>query len=801
MGKSRLMKEISRSVPSVYICFRPRESSGYPKPTPRLPAWVNQGVMDQVLGYTPDSDTNFTIPTFKFAVFLLALLQQLAILVDDILSNHTDRLNQTNPYLWMWEIFAEPGSQDDEERGEKFWEGVISRAENMMNSHKTRNAGLFASAYSYLQRDFGPQVCEAYANVKQALHISFEKDFNLLLICDEARILCDISAVDGKPIPAEFDFESAESSPLKQTRFFPFSNFRAFRRALKYLKLAKSRADKPSSSDHGKGVPSKKRKIDTASHSKSTIKAHVPRIFALLIDTSSRLTNFQPASWEDRSLRAPSLPPLGHVQFEPIFTFTSIDAHSMYRNERCSADVDLVANSARLLEFGRAGWYSVGIHLDTDPVSLAMVKLVGGREKWSTFFETPPDVRISAKTRLVLLAILAPRLALTVGPRVREAAEIIASHLAILMRTDTDRHFLRSAYPSEPVVAEASAQMTGEKGWGQVLKALYQNVQTGIVEGGFRGELLSKVLCLIAVDQSQPDRVLETWQFTRPVKVSDFLNNFIKPPGEPGKFATVTESIKAFAKVHHMDQLLIDRFLNGHVFFNHFIRVEEDLTLPMLIQGWNRAAALSCKACVEAIDHVIPVMLAPESNWSPKFGPLYGEWNETEIEEARRYLAIICINSNNFAQPRNHNKAASQMTANEKNIKFSLSKDGKKSMLVCNILQEFGPKQPRVDNHNVILLDPAAPDIPQELTFILKDISSATYECLESLEETSDGRLASLYLEKLRVAKADYDGDLVAQKRMNWLAARHDNLPLVFGATSKSSIKCWNEFRERIRDN
>ena len=45
---------------------------------------------------------------------------------------------------------------------------------------------------------------------------------------------------------------------------------------------------------------------------------------------------------------------------------------------------------------------------------------------------------MSHKTRLVLLAILAFGLAVTTKPYMRETAENIASHLAILMRTDAD---------------------------------------------------------------------------------------------------------------------------------------------------------------------------------------------------------------------------------------------------------------------------------------------------------------------------------------------------------------------------
>jgi hypothetical protein len=800
MGKSRLMKEIAHSVPSVYMCLRPQDSSGYPHPTPILPEWINQGVQSQIRNYKPTSDPNFIIPTFKFAIFLLCLLKELSNLVEDILCNHPTRVSDRDPYLWMWEIFAEPESPDDKKRCENFWANVVNAATEMMKkeARETKNTGLVHTAYSYLRAIYGTAIRDAYANLKKAFCIFSDKDFNLLLIFDEARTLCDISAVDGKIIPSEFDFdpETITNSPI-YTAFPPFSNFRALRRAECYLTLAKSPSD-PLTTNQKKSRASKKRRVTTARSRENIVNDYIPRIFALLTDTSARLTNFQPPAWEDRSLRLLQLPALGRVQFEPIFTFTSIDAHSMYSNELCTANINSVAKSMRLLKFGRAGWYSMR-DLETDPVSLAIVKLVGGTQQWSKFFETLPEEPISAKNHLVLLAVLAPRLALNAGPCVREASEIIASHLAILMRTDDDRHFLKSAYASEPILAEASAKITQQKGWGHVLRALYRNIQTGIVEGGFRGELLSKIFCLMAVDKSQPNRTRDTWQFTRPVKVSDFLNNFIQPPDEPGMFSSVTAAIEAHAKIFNIDPVLIDRFLNGHVFFNHFIKVEEHLTLPLLVQAWNRGAALMCKPCVEAIDHVIPIILAPEPNKSPQFGPLYGEWNDAQIDEARRNVSYILINSRNYAKPRNHDKAALKMIANEGNIKFSLNKDGTKSVLELNILQEFGRKQPRKDLHNVKLLNPESVS-PQHLTFVLKDISAATYKCLESLDQTPVGKMTLLYLDKLREAKADYDDDLVTQKKFKRLAARHESLPIVFGATSPSSMSDWNDFRERMRD-
>jgi hypothetical protein len=305
----------------------------------------------------------------------------------------------------------------------------------------------------------------------------------------------------------------------------------------------------------------------------------------------------------------------------------------------------------------------------------------------------------------------------------------------------------------------------------------------------------------MAVDKSQPGRTFGSWEFTRPVKVSVFLNNFIQPPGKQGEFASSTAAIEALAAKCTIDPAIIHRFLNGHVFFNHFIRVEEGLTMPLLVQAWNRGAALMCKPITELIDHVIPVMLAPEPNKSPVFGPLYGEWTTAQIEEARQNVSYILINSKHFVKPTNHDESAFNMTANEENIEFSLDERGKKPVFELTILQEFGPKQPRREPHNVSLrFNPNNPVPAQKLVLILKELSSTTYTCLESLDKTTDGRMALMYLEKLREEKVDYDDDLVKQKKLKHLAARHDSLPLVFGATTKSAMEDWDDFRARMRE-
>src|SRR5207249_1709773 len=90
-------------------------------------------------------------------------------------------------------------------------------------------------------------------------------------------------------------------------------------------------------------------------------------------------------------------------------------------------------------------------------------------------------------------------------------------------------HFMRTIYPSEPVLAEASAELTDKLGWGLPLCTLCEYVRSGIVEAGYRGELLTKIICLMAMDDALNSIPTQShqWKFSRPVSVSAFLNHLI----------------------------------------------------------------------------------------------------------------------------------------------------------------------------------------------------------------------------------------------------------------------------------
>ena len=209
---------------------------------------------------------------------------------------------------------------------------------------------------------------------------------------------------------------------------------------------------------------------------------------------------------------------------------------------------------------------------------------------------------------------------------------ILASHLAVLIGTSPDRSFLKLAYPSEPILANVSPLQLETIGWGRPLQALCHYIDSAIVDPGFRGELLTKVICLMAMDEalsksqtppqsrahslseafspSQPPPMRQDpdpspsagppidWRYTKPIKVCQFLDEMLTPPSG---YVSFSQAIKANVTNLKVDPQKLDMFLDGYVFFNHFIPLRRKLSIEAMAMGWNRGAALASTTQTEVI--------------------------------------------------------------------------------------------------------------------------------------------------------------------------------------------------------
>ena len=761
MGKSRLMKEITHHLPLVYMCLRESNSTGYPLATPHLLRWFKEGAYGSLDLYQVPiditTDSTHLIPTLRHSLFLLHLFKNL----DDLIRTETNskslglNLGQNN-FEWMWEFFA-----DDlkfENQRDWFWKKVIKDTttafqnlrkksiEETQHGQQYEGASRTGStstprlrskldwARNYLHEDFGIDFRHVYTNLMQTLvglyPISLDK-LTLMVCFDEARHLRNTSSIRQKEeieFAADGFYDEATDTPI-------YSNLRAMRRALSYL-----------------------RSKDAAP----------PRVFGLFTDTTLRITNFE-RRWKDdtsgwdiepRPLPVPK-------QFDPIYFFTSIDAHArIIDNNYAISDHGQVAKVERLLKFGRAGWYSLhSAKAKSSPnrrwfnkitiLNLAISKLLGGISNIVNLKRQlipTTNMQWTPKTHLCLLATLAVRLSLIIGPFYAEAGELISSHMAVLL--GIDGHFLRTSYPSEPILAEASAHIMADVGWDNVLKALYYHVQNGIVNPSYRGELLSKVLCLMAMDDSPkpfPSKNEDAhWKRTQPVKVRDFLDCLVAAPKGRESF-----SHALFSNHLYTDQKELERFLNGYVFFNHFVQVEHTLSLRMLVFAWNRGAAIMCKGNTLAFDHVMPVMLAAEEG-TPTFGPLFEEWSEVDVKQACSNVSFILINSRSYTILTNHKDAADDCIPKRENftdydlfvgsdaVKLDRQVEAPTSVYL-SIVQGFGPRQRQEKYVNIYprAIDKGQRDLQcyRQIVVVLKELGPNTYQCLK--ESTPSGHMVT----------------------------------------------------------
>jgi hypothetical protein len=119
MGKSRLMKEVAKIIPTVYMCLGTNRNF-YPHPTKVVVEWIRGGV--EGMGYWHPSDKDFLVPTLKYCAFIVALLR-------GVTSQHS----KGTDFSWMWNFFAEP--PEDCQELNKFWTTVTEEATSVLKSH------------------------------------------------------------------------------------------------------------------------------------------------------------------------------------------------------------------------------------------------------------------------------------------------------------------------------------------------------------------------------------------------------------------------------------------------------------------------------------------------------------------------------------------------------------------------------------------------------------------------------------------------------------------------------------------
>ncbi|CAG8601560.1 5406_t:CDS:2 [Paraglomus occultum] len=140
--------------------------------------------------------------------------------------------------------------------------------------------------------------------------------------------------------------------------------------------------------------------------------------------------------------------------------------------------------------------------------------------------------RLSTTTALAVLGL---QLCIDVVLSSSLSSELVASRMAVCTHISEQRDMVYMCYPSEPLLAEVSAQLMNETGAMQMLlPPLLSAVHYGLVEGGYQGELVACCILLMAWDETckkQTGYKEADMQFSQPLRVWDYLMTLLGKDG------------------------------------------------------------------------------------------------------------------------------------------------------------------------------------------------------------------------------------------------------------------------------
>jgi hypothetical protein len=253
-------------------------------------------------------------------------------------------------------------------------------------------------------------------------------------------------------------------------------------------------------------------------------------------------------------------------------------------------------NHVRLFKMGRPFWGACLIQGGNTVVDsilkIAKSKIVGGTtfDNWLTKVNNESSLNENEA-----ISILGSRLAINICPYSQVSHNLVSDFLALCLWISKDRRALASKMCSEPILSHASAivyDRMNQQAQMKALDILAQSMKKGIVEAGYRGELVSRVLFILAWDSiwRSIKPLAGEINITRKVKVKTYLQHLLSE--------SVMDSLKDWT-------FLDDDFW---VFFTHFITLNYTPGKAAILSCMKRGAAIICRQNEWGIDLIIPMI-------------------------------------------------------------------------------------------------------------------------------------------------------------------------------------------------
>jgi hypothetical protein len=196
MGKSRLLKELARQRPSVYIFLRPESSSGYPNCSDVIADILLEASPKSLPDQEIDEQNANSFCAAKYSLFLLHMLGGLT----DLIQSPPETLTSRDHSLF-WEFFAETPKHPGADL-RQFWNKVVAAVKTELDGLNTHYA------LSTFSSGIGHQLSKAFQTFsKKYVSLGYSNDPDVpLLFFDEARHLCQTSAFNAHTIITRQEF-------------------------------------------------------------------------------------------------------------------------------------------------------------------------------------------------------------------------------------------------------------------------------------------------------------------------------------------------------------------------------------------------------------------------------------------------------------------------------------------------------------------------------------------------------------------------------------------------------------------
>lgn len=300
-----------------------------------------------------------------------------------------------------------------------------------------------------------------------------------------------------------------------------------------------------------------------------------------MLDTMGKLANFSPPykrsnSERIRDERVKLLPP-----YIDIMTLDALN--------------NKVADQPnRRLMFGRPLWASsicAGKTI-TEVIEFAKCKLLGGHQptqRIEILFDKEED-RIA-----VSLALVGCLVSLDISVQSQLTHLLVGSYMATCIAVSEDRENILVIYPSEPILSEAALRLievTENRTF--VLDRLEISLKNGLVEAGFRGELVARIILILGWQHMLSGDTL----YTQEKSVRDFLNTLF------GNYQTLKQRDNRLKSLK-----LKTTFLQSKLCLTHFVQLNDPPSCQVLKRLFERGAGAILGRNARGGDLLLPVKM------------------------------------------------------------------------------------------------------------------------------------------------------------------------------------------------